>query len=202
MVVMVGMVGGCSADSSAPATSVVPQIFTGTTVATTLPSPGATTAPTTTAVTTTTTTPDPWPAGAPKVDLFEKDHYKRTEQLEAFDQWRRNDTAREGLYTQYTKPGTTADRVAAQNLELRSKTPETNNCQVIVDSLTPWTATSDGTVWIQVTTSGPACSGIVNGQTVSRGFIPLEARYWHWEKQTDGRWLVIERLDSTTLLEP
>jgi hypothetical protein len=202
IVVTVALVAGCSADSSAPATSVVPQIFTGTTAATTLPSPGATTAPTTTAVTTTTTAPDLWPVGAPKVDLYEDDHYQRTEQLEAFNDWRGNDSTRDRYYSLYTKPGSVAADIAQQNLELRQTRPETNDCMAIVDSVTPWRTTDDGTIWIQITASSPECTGTLDGKSATRAFIPLQARYWHWEQQRDGRWLVIERLDSKELLAP
>jgi hypothetical protein len=166
----------------------------------------ATAPPTILAVTTTaarTTVGEPWPEGAPFVDLYEDDHYKRTEQLEAFNDWRTDDSTREEFFALYTKAGTSADGLGKQNLELRQSKPEANDCTGIVDSVTRWRQTdSDNLVWIQVTSSSPACTGIVEGKPATRAFIPLQVHYWLWEEQSDGRWLVIERVDTTELLEP
>jgi hypothetical protein len=193
---------GCSGGSAAPSTSVVPKIFSGTTVASTTPLATISVGPNATLATTTTVATEAWPEGAPKIDLFEPDHYKRTEQLEAFIAWRGQDSTREPTFSLYTKPGSPADDLAKKNLDLKLQHPETNDCRPIVDSVTPWSATDDGTVWIQVTTSSPACSGILDGKPATRAFVPLDARYWHWEEQSGGKWLITERLDSDTLLDP
>jgi hypothetical protein len=200
------LVAACSGSSeqsepTVPPTTTATPTTTTTTVATTTP----TTSPATTTTVPPTTIPDDGlPPDAPRINLYEPDHIKRTEQYIQLEDWRRqqrrtNLDLQVAVVESSSVPGAPntqriLEKVRVESVLTGEQVDSVNDCATLVDYTgVSKQAEGDDPDWVWVESLGnygPCTVTAVDGSASAPLAVGPQSYYLRWERQSDGSWRV------------